>query len=562
MGRPSRLLSKQMLAAYGPLQGGLRMEHYTLPQLLRIVQHHCTRLQGTTALELHHTAAGYSSDSTPAELPLTTGPEPQLPRHALFAALPTAFRRLRSLSLRGAWHHSCTSHADLQLLAPLGSSLTALTVRMEAESSLQPAPVTTHPLVAAGGWPLTSLRHLDITFADCWLELPSEEAAHWLGCLALMPHLVKLDLRLRSIDASVSAAQWLPGLAQAVPRLTSLRLCTTATWDGPALAALQHGLPALAALSISLFAHPQYQPDPINDVLAVLARRTALALLALDLSLDGDELLQPLPTGLQAPDWKLDLRFKYSDVGQSVWWLLEALQAQTALTSLEITCSQWEINCNAGVLHRSLLALPLTLRKLSMWCCYRDFDPACLMEGIARQPQLEELHLSSCDITEWPEGVAARLSSMTRLRALRLSWSCFPGSFMQVVAALTQLEELEVRGPRAAQEHFEDSALQHLQHLQQLTRLQLLCDEYIQGPGLTVLQHMGALHELDLELDEDVYQQMGRWLLPLPPKLHKLAFRSMDRPDDEVLAAAKLQGCVVIGGCRYSLDAAFPWHEP
>jgi hypothetical protein len=592
MGRPSRLLSKQMLAAYGPLQGGLRLEHYTLPQLLRIIQHHCTRLQGTTALELHETTLDEvlprmtpQCDLDPSVDPLdqmllraqeraqvqeALGPLLQRQHLQLFTALPAAFPHLQSLALRNGLRDCCTRYADLELLAPLGSSLTALTVCMANArcNDIGPNPLPSPP----GSWPFTALRRLDVKFGADMRCLPPEVGAHWLGCLALTPHLVNLDLRCKLDDEPISASQWLPGLARAAPHLTSLGLYATAIeWDAGALEALQRGLPALKELALSLFTHPDIDPEPLGEVFAALAVRTGLASLALHCSLEGDELLEPVPAALQVSDWKLDLRCKYAKgVGRTAGVLLEALQAQTALTCLEITCSEQFIDPAAFVLHHSLLALPRTLRKLTVQCGSgnpRDLDAARLMEGVAAQPQLEELHLRECEVTQWPEGATARLSSLARLRALRL-WSCrVPGSFLEAAAALTQLRVLEMVELEEPDGDFHHEALWHLQRLQQLTRLQLVCASYLEGPGLAVLRHMGALQELQLELKDGVLQNLARWLLPLPPQLRSLAVSlplssTKGRPDAAVLAAAKLQGCVVTGDSRYPRTFAYPCWVP
>jgi hypothetical protein len=546
-GRPARLVSKQLLEAFGQLQCGLRLEYYTLAELLDILQQQCGRLGGITTLELanildeEHALLTFSGW-------LHQGRQQQL--QEVIGAIPAAFPHLLSLDL---CDESCLmgcNDAAMALLAPLGSCLTALKLRTARRAPAVPPPALPH---------FTRLHRLTIHMIG---GMRTEQVGRWLEALASMPAL--LELHLDSAAQPLSAALWLQGLPQSTPQLTCLALGVVADLDTTVVSLLQRGLTGLKSLSLSLADDNDEDLPVLGAVLAALAGRKGLTSLSLECTLGELELPQPLPASLQLADWTLDLGEHLGQ--QTVEWLLEALPCQTALTSLTLRLPCADVGA-PEVLHSSLLAMPPTLVRLCLGCEYDGFDAASVMESISGQRGLTELSLQCTDMREWAGGAAAKLAAMTQLRALQLVGCRIPDSFMPVLGCLTQLRHLQLDDDAHEVDGLlTDASLPCLHPLQQLTRLQF-CSLSITGPGLAAVQRLGALQELQVMLRASALQQMDTWLLPLPSTLSKLrvscrpSFAAVHPAKSEALLdAAKLQGCTVIVAPSWGADKVYvPW---
>jgi hypothetical protein len=547
VGRPARQISKQLLEAYGQLQCGLRLEYFTPAQLLRILQQQCGRLGGITTLELanildarHHRVfrdSGWVRQDQQQQL------------HDVLTAIPPAFGTLQSLDMSEAPGLVGCAAAAMAFLAPLSSCLSSLKLRVAASQSSDPLPPPALPHFAA-------LRRLVITIIS---TMSKEDVARWLEALSSMPALVHLEVAFQAFR-SMNVELWLPGLSRSTPQLTSLALGSTCGWDTAAVAVLEHGLADLKSLSISLD-DDEEDLAVLGGVLPALAGRKGLTSLSLEQLLEHWELPQPVPASLQVADWTLDVSCHEGQ--QTVEWLLEALPCQTGLTSLTLCLPDG--GAAAEVLHCSLLAMPPTLVRLKLWCDYTGFDAASVMDGISRQRGLEELcMLCNNTVEAWPQEAALKLAAMTQLRVLELICCSLPAGFMPVLAGLTGLRDLKLDERHQEEEaQLTDASLLCLHPLQHLTRLQLWCSTGVEGPGLAVVRQLGALHELDVTLEDEVVEQLHHWLLPLPARLRKLFVHATSgrevRVDGALLAAAKLHGCVVLDGIRTHSRAHLPW---
>jgi hypothetical protein len=548
-GLPSRLLSKQMLEAYGPLLGGLRLQHLTASQLLHILRHQGTRLVGITALELRSIIPQQGVDVT------AQSQQWQLQQQELTTAIAAAFPNLRSLDLvnEPALEQRPSEYGDapevvgrcarqaVDALQPLGSCLTALKLCVDDALDVA-APVALRPF--------TALRCLHIS----WLveaALPPKLVAEWLDTLACMPALAELDLLHASPRLFTNVSLWLPGLAWAAPQLTSLRCCDAWCWDVAALSVLQQGLTALKQLSFRLEVDSlDDEPALLGSILGALARRKGLTSLALGCCVKGSELQQAVPAGLQVTAWELDTR-ECEEEEQTVHWLLGALAAQTALTRLRVALPEASDAAHTTTtLYNSLRSMSPTLVVLEVECEYPTFDAARFMDSIAGQLQLKELALQYADMGDWPTKAIQQLTAMTHLQALKVVWSRIPGDVLRQLALLTQLRHLRLEddGSKDAS-HFSDASLALLQPLQQLTCLQLLCPGYITGPGVAALRQLAALQRLELNLEVSAILQLHIWLLPLPPQLRMMKVGvphpSVFELDAALVAAAKAHSCVV-----------------
>jgi hypothetical protein len=540
-GLPSRLLSKQLLEAYGPLQGGLRLQRHTPTQLLHILRHQCTRLRGITALELRD------------PLILRQGPDVHMQHLAwqrqqqeLAAAIAAAFPNLRSLDLRDtaplvvAWGYSDEAVAALQ---PLGSCLTSLTLPVEPGPGASTASTAPRALRA-----FSALRCLHISIFDMRAATRREPVAPWLECVACMPSLTELDLQ-TLWGPGFSARLWLPGLARVAPQLTSLGCHSTHDWDAAALSVLRRGLPALKSLSLKLPERDADGPAWLGAILAALSRRTGLTSLALGCPLRAWALQQPVPAALQLAGCKVDMR-EHDGGEQTVLWLLEALAAQTGLTRLRVTLPRDGHADTAAVLYSSLRSMAPTLVNLGVGCIFPAFDAALLMACTARHARLEALVLTDADLGGWPAEAAEKLEAMTRLQVLRLHECSIPDALLQSLASLTQLRHLCLEDYEGGAGSFSDASLPYLQPLQQLTYLQLASPARVAGPGLMALRQLTALRRLGLVLTRAAVMQLHRWLLPLPPSLRTLSVGAEPYTEHVVLhaalvAAAKAQGCII-----------------
>jgi hypothetical protein len=545
-GRPARLVSRQLLEAYGQLRCGLRLKYYTLPQLAHILQQQCGTLGGITGLEVANILDEQHIILTDTEW---WQQEQQVQLQELAACIPTAFHSLLSLDLCCDSHAAGYSDAAAAPLAPLGTCLTALKLRLAGSDQPGSGPPAFKCFTFFQHF--TCLRHLTLNVPDTtWVD--AGQARDFLDSLACMPALVQLDLQ---TEAAACADIWLSGLSRDLPQLTCLALGCIFEWDAAALSVLRSGLTGLKRLSFTL-------EDPgelLDDILRALACRQGQVSLTLQYAWERWELTQPVPASLQLTDWSLDL-INYREE-QTIRWLLEALPAQTALTSLHVGLPIRPDVRAAEELHSSLLAMPCTLVKLALACDYPGFDAATLMEGVTRQQDLTELLLSSSELGTWSQEAAVKLAAMTRLQVLRLiDCRAAPCSFMEVVAALTQLRRLHLDDTTCSE--CTAAALLRLQPLQQLTRLQLKAIHSTNGPGLMVVQQLGALQELEVKAGgKAVLYQLHHWLLPLPLNLRKLAV-DLDESIMQcrvactglgaaLLDAAKLQGCTVLAPCGY-----------
>jgi hypothetical protein len=545
-GRPARLISKQLLEAYGQLRCGLRLEYYTLAELLDILQQQCGRLGGITTLELANIL-----DEQHRLFRATDLQQPHLQQQlqAVLTSIQAAFQSLRSLDLRGESYGTRVNYtiADIALLAPLGSCLTALKLGM-AE---QVADVAVAP-PALGQ--LTYLRRLSVSIhSHNNLDgISTKYVGQCLEALACMPALVQLDLQSEGWTP-LSAQLWLPGLTQSTPQLTSVALGDVGGWDAAALSVLHGGLTALKSLSLSLVDSDDDLPV-LGAVLPALAGRKGLTSLSLGCTLETWELPQPVPASLQLADWTLDVSCHQGQ--QTVEWLLEALPCQTALTSLVVHLPDG--GAGAEVLHSSLLAMPPSLVRLQLGRGRPRLDAASLMEGISRQRGLTELRLAQADVRVWAQEAGAKLAAMTQLQVVTLAGCRISCGFLEVVAAMTWLRRLELDHEGGAYDgQLTDAALLRLHPLQQLTRLQLLCPDCVLGPGLAVVQQLGALQELDVRLTDAVLLTLHQWLLPLPLKLRKLTllcgnYFNAATASDALLDAAKQHGCTVLAWGPFS----------
>jgi hypothetical protein len=532
-GWPARLISKLLLEAYGQLRCGLRLEYYTLAELLHILQQQCGRLGGITSLELASIMDAEQQELLTFANWLQQGTQQQL--QELIAAIPAALPNVQSLDLFTKSYQVACASADVALLAPLGSCLTALKLRLTAAEH--------RDLVASPALPhFTRLQHLTIGFLY-WMS--EEQVDRCLESLASMPALVHLNLS--GPLAPISAALWLPGLARATPQLTALTFQSTHQWDDSAMSALQRGLPALQALSIALddCEEADEQHLLLGDILTALAGRKGLTSLALGCTLRAWELPQPVPSNLQITDLTLELDYHAGQ--QTVQWLLDALPSQTGLTSLTIRLPSAGIGA-AEAFHHSLLTVPSTLVRLNLGCDYPGFDAASVMEGIVRQPRLQELSLEASDMMALPQEAALKLALMTQLQVLELVYCRFQSGFMQAIAALTELRYLNLTDEwYPAASHLTGPSLLCLHPLQRLTRLRLQLSTHVVCRGLVVVRQLGALQELEIVAKQEVVQRLHLWLLPLPAKLSKLDMRCTEYVEvsDTLINAAKLRGCTV-----------------
>ena len=185
VGLPARLLCKQLLEAYGPLQCGLRLQYCTPAQLLHILQHQCSRLREITSLALDDMIIESLSNS---EDDAALRKQQQQDIHGVFAAVSTVFPRLQHLTAQSrTFEGAAFSNAQLELLAPLRSCLTVLKIIVDVASlARNPAPPS---------WQhLTSLRHLHVTMSPEHTRrassLTKKQAQRWLDSFACLPALV------------------------------------------------------------------------------------------------------------------------------------------------------------------------------------------------------------------------------------------------------------------------------------------------------------------------------------------------------------------------------------
>jgi hypothetical protein len=453
---------------------------------------------------------------------------------------------LESLSLlinSGASDNQTITDDGLGTLAPLASTLTALLInpggpsRLESIQALQQLtrlrelqlhcvePVVGCQPPEAGtmsdGHYAAELESLQSEAA--WLTLQRQAA--WLRALSGMHQLVHLSL----FDSPVSfcARGWLPGLARAMPQLTSLRLGSATTWDEEATAALLEGLPSLQAFSAVINLRDFLQQNEATArssaaMVAALVRRSGLQSLDLTVFYGSGAAADALH---QLPALQLSAFSPY-DAAEHSELVARVLEAQTGLTRLLMH------HCRAP---RDLLSAPAIAALASTLVELRALgpcDPAALMACVAQLPcvRLLELNVGPCQRRQdppcpWTPAATSMLGTLTQLTMLAMEERRLPAQLLPALARLTRLRSLQLMEsfslsviPDAPTVH--DADLAHLAPLRaQLTRLELQYIYGVRGPGLAVMRHMGCLKQLVLDLPDLLVGELHLHLLPPPPDL-------------------------------------------
>jgi hypothetical protein len=495
MGRRSRNVSKAMLAAYGPLDCRLVLSGSAALADLWLV------LGGSRGQRLQHVKS----------LQL-----PQLEQNAaaceadMVAAIVEKLPHLESLAVP-------IGLPDLSLLAPLGSTLTALDIH---------TPFHTCSAMGTGLSQLTQLRSLALS----GMRPAGSDMVAWQHLLGSLPRLVQLSWYSQQDSWT---AQWLAGLGSRMPRLTSLALgytrMTQHSWDAGTTAALRQALVGLRALSMSV------DPCTAGPMLEVLAQCTWLESLHLGLHLGRGAPPPDLQQLSSARLTSLDMRMCFVHAAP----LVAALHALTHLTKLQLSYG-CRPDSSAPQLPDSLIEVHLR----------DDWNPSSLLPSLQALPSLRVLHLHRGHDASWTPAAAEQLSKLTQLHAI--SFETCPHLRLPNLSALTALRELRMEAGHSSEHSVTDWDLLRLVPLQELTRLVLGQLQRVSASGLlALLEALPKLQQLELsgvlQSDEEVGGALVEGLLPrVLPRLRCLNLAGVPLPRHvraALVSAAEAHDC-------------------
>jgi hypothetical protein len=499
MGRRARVVSKALLAAYGPPDcsdlafsgsAGLR-------ELQRILATGGQRLQQVKSLQLRQLGQG---EECGAELVAS-----------IVAKLP----HLESLKLPMA-------DSELPLLAPLSSSLTALDAKVQG------------PPLGTGAVHLSQLTNLRSLALSGHVAGAAGDQVPWQHLLGSFPQLVRLSW------GAEWNPRWLAGLVSAVPRLTSLSLgqapAAQHVWDDQAAAAMRQALSGLRSLS--------WDAASAHDTAAVAAALEALAQCTW---------LEPLHLGLlvaggNAPPNLLQLSsLRLASLHMTLWFLdagpqLAGLHALTHLMKLQLTYYE----CSQGVAAPQLPSSLVDVQIRGHW------NPSSLLPPLQALPSLRVLlllHERTGRSVRWTPAAAEQLSTLTQLRSLSIA-TRRPQLLLPHLSALTALTALRLLGVCSSNHDVTDQDLVHLVPLQELTSLSLGQLQRVSASGLlALLEALPHLQRLVVasRLGPEEGGALVEGLLPrVLPRLNHLKLLGLQLPGHvraALLSAAEAHDC-------------------
>jgi hypothetical protein len=518
-GRPARRACRLLSDAYGPLDGGLRMDGVDDAQeLLGMVALSPHRFDCVTSLVL-------------VARPTTVCPAGCIP--ALCTALPKLSSMYSVIRIHGA---------DVAALAPLVPHLTSLVLAAHAHmgaglGSLVPR--------------LTWLRSLALPLAS-WCH--NQTVQHELQVLSSLRHLQALEW-LGGEGSVASAALWLPPL-RALSGLTSLLIRPALhSWDEAAVDALRMGFPELVAVALKLDLE---EAEGLRQAaVAALAAHTTLT----TVQLDTRHVAQVVDLGCLSALHQLGKLAVTADHDGATDQILEAARHATGLTSLQL--QPYYPSAEAASTHFPALAANLKDLRLAAADLRGHMFPVhmCALYGVTKLA-LESVVLDPTDPQE-PLGLG-------NLEVLELCLtSCVRGgAVLQALqlARLSGLRDLTLDGDALPDDRpwtGDSGVVLGDVHLWQLLPLSSTLARLvlggtggcfgalnnIQGPGLAVVGRLTCLQHLALRGMAVLGSPcMHESLLPLPASLRRLELQT-DAVAPGVLAclqaAARGQDCVV-----------------
>jgi hypothetical protein len=479
MGRRSRVVSRALLDAYGPLDCRLVLRGGgSLTKLLRMLKHREQRLPQITSLQL--------CDQVVCEAELTE----------LVDSIAAHATKLASLSLLMA-------DVDLPFLAPLRHTLLALEVSF-ARQPLDP------DLNVIGLKFLTNLTSLKLAR----ITQHANTVDHWRSALRRLPQLLHLSW---FPDSSIWTPHWLADLRQCVPQLTSLCLgyasTSQAAWGNGNTAAMQEALKGLRSLSLRMKLFGVESEASADAVVSALSLCTWIERVHLSLHLRGWHPLLDLPR-LSAHSVRLasvDLVAEKPYLASRLAGMVQALGPQSHVTMLGLSyfdSSPYGTKFTCPELPSSLAEL----RVAGHWA------PAALLRAAVQLPCLRRLELSHTKCLRWSAAATEQLGKLAQLQTLRMELSPPPVDLLLALSGLTALAELQLKVPpmlnvhrthqghivecRAYDGDITDADLLHLAPLKaQLTRLHLEGLHLVSATGLAaLLGELTSLQQLELEL--------------------------------------------------------------
>jgi hypothetical protein len=498
MGRRSRIVSRALLAAFGPLDCSLVLSGSTAFDKLQRM------LAGDSWQRLHQVKSLQLLGQLRFEV-AEGGAD-------LLAAIAAKLPHLESLALS-------MGPPDLSPLAPLRSTLTAL------EIQLPPHAFSTGD---AGLSLLTNLRSLTFTGAP-----GGGDRVVWQHLLSSLPQLVRLNA-----PTSAWTPQWLAGLGGSMPQLTSLALGRSdpqqQQWAAVATAAAWQALTGLRSLSLS--AMSLFESSTADSIMEGLSHCTWLDSLHLVLQVGPSE---PPPNLLQLSCLRL-ASLDMQMVRAHAEPLEAVLHALTHLTKLRLAYHECAQDVGAPRLPSSLVNLQLL----------GDWNPSSLLPPLQALPSLRVLYLHhqrNGHNPHWGAVAAEQLSKLTQLHRLSIATIC-PRLLVFHLSALTTLRDLRLEVTASTEDEAADQDLLHLAALRALTRLALTRMPWVSALGLLAL--LEALPNLQqLELSEVAELEGGALVEGLLPRV-------LPR-----LACVNLVGVRLPGHVRAALLSAAEAHD-
>jgi hypothetical protein len=523
MGRRSRIVSRALRDAYGPLGRGLQLPGGAywdgLSQLPGLLVSRGQCLRHLNSLQLLHPRGQNCA------------------RAGVLACIVEELPHLESLSLH-------LSGPELPLLAPLRSTLTALSVHLDAcrfataamTEGLEQLTGLRSLTLAGPGSPATGMR-------DAWQYVPSN-----------LPQLLHLSWFVGS-GFFVWTPQWLVRLGCSMPQLTSLclghPLAPEHAWKECTAPALQRAVASLRVLPFKARAGARDDESgaAVDAMVAQLLACCGIECVHMALHVAA---WTPPPDLLQLcslPLASLDVVIERPGSGSQLQPLLLALPSLSRLTRLNMSiigCSPWLV-CPQ---------LPISLVEVQL---EGDWEPSSVLPPLQALPELRVLALHGM----CPIAAKIWLSTLTQLHSLALiargaqslSWA------IASLAELTALQALRLDNRDAVHNRRSREAtalrLTQLASLQELRNLSLNFPWEVQGlPASCMLDALEALPNLQqLELrtkpgHADALEALVGGMLPLVlPRLTCFKLLGGGLPERVVgtlLSAAKAHGCTVV----------------
>jgi hypothetical protein len=531
MGRRSRIVSRALRDAYGPLDCGLKLKGAGSPAQLEqlLLSNSAGRLCSITSLQLGRRKYDVAVDCDDWS--------------GFIALVCRALPRLTALKLP----RRPRSGTRLAYLGPLSPTLTSLDHHLASTEATDPAELRSLQR-------LTELRSLTLRGRSPEIG-PEARLALLLKALGGLPRLEHLSwLQVRW------GPQLLSDLALHAPHLTRLDLWILRpagdAWDSSTTAAVQRGLPALRTLSVLVEARRGDERGAANieAMVAGLARCSAIQAIHLNLGLVD----AGAPVNLEGLARLPLASLRACAYDEHIEQLARALHAQSKLTALRFWCSLSQLSSPYA---RSCSYLPSGLVDLRIDC---NWDPDALFIRAKQLPFLTSLDLSykrSDTQPKWSPAATEHLSKL-QLRQFGLRVEAPPPpDLLLVLSGLTALEELRLSvNPDSASMPVDDSDVTDEDLLllarlrEQLTRLRLDGLHGVTAPGvvaaLTGLTNLQRVELCSLAGVDDDEAGGGlvvvEALLSCLPWLSRLRLICVYLPwaaRDALVAAAAERGC-------------------